>query len=490
MTDTSNIIAKFRAELLGQIFATLSGALSIIVLARLLDPNEYGILFLSISIFGVSIIFTKLGIPKSAGRYISEYNSSKPDQLPHIVYISLKYVIISTIIVSITIIIGHKYITSFLDEPELEPFLLLGIFYIIFRSLAKYTRHILQGYDSIKYASLIYAINQGGTLFFAVSFVLLGYGALGALGGYIFSSFLATIAGGLITYFKIIRPNVGNELVEKGLQRKIGEYAIPLTITDAADALDRQLDTILVAFFLSPIAVSYYTIAKQIVSFLKTPANALGFTLSPTFASEKAEDNIEQASRIFESALVNSLLVYIPAGVGIILVAEPLVEIFFGEEYSDSAPVVQVFGIYAILISVSSITSNGLDFLGRARIRAIAKGITALLNVALNILLIPTFGVVGAAYATVVTFSLYTFTNVYVIGKEFNIRFYLISINILKITIITLCMAAVVTSLLNQVYNWLSLFIVVFVGVFVWAILSSIIGLLDIRRVMNELLAR
>ncbi len=66
-------------------------------------------------------------------------------------------------------------------------------------------------------------------------------------------------------------------------------------------------------------------------------------------------------------------MLYIPAAAGLILVSEPLIYIVFGEEYAGAVPVLQILGIYAVLQSVKVLTDNGLDFLGRARERAIAK---------------------------------------------------------------------------------------------------------------------
>jgi O-antigen/teichoic acid export membrane protein len=145
----------------------------------------------------------------------------------------------------------------------------------------------------------------------------------------------------------------------------------------------------------------------------------------------------------------------------------------------------QVFGLYAVFQSVTKITSNGLDFLGRARDRAIARGVTSVLNVGLNVLLIPTIGVVGAAIATVITYGMYTLAVVYIASLEFDLRGGKVLRESLTITAITAVMSGVVFLLLEHVQGWLTLFAVVGVGVLVWAVLSVLVGLLDVGKLLS-----
>jgi O-antigen/teichoic acid export membrane protein len=224
------------------------------------------------------------------------------------------------------------------------------------------------------------------------------------------------------------------------------------------------------------------------VDFIQTPAKALGFTISPTLGAEKADGNIEQVSHLYENTLIHTLLLYIPAGVGIIIIAEPFIEVIFGPKYNGTVPVLQVFGLYTILLSVTRITSWGLDYLGRARSRAIAKGVTSILNVILNIILIPTMGLIGAPIATVVTHSLFTLANLYIIQQEFELRMPYILKNISLISLVTIIMAASIYPIRHLTDDVFTLVSTVLIGVLIWAILSSAMGIFDIQKVKSMLL--
>ncbi|MCL9818298.1 flippase [Natronocalculus amylovorans] len=488
MNLTEQITSRFKVLFLSDLILAISSGILTVVLARLLDPSGYGLLFLALTVFGVFSKLARLGIPRSASRYIAEYKKKKRHQVPHIVRAALVFNLITIVITTITLALTHQYIADLLNEPDLAPLLILGVFHISLSSLTTFLLIIFQGFEDIKFVAVLQVIERVIRVILAVGLVLLGLGAVGALWGYILSFVVSVVIGFIYLYKRIEGFRESGSVVESGLRRRIAEYAVPITATHAANTLDGKLDTLLVGFFLSPIAVSFYVIGEQVIKFVETPMGALGFTLSPRFGSQKASGNIEQASRIYESALVNSLLLYIPAGAGIILVADPLIHLLFGPDYSGAIPVLQVLGLYAVLKCVTKLTDNGLDYLGRARVRAIAKGLTAVLNVVLNVILIPLIGVVGAAIATVFTYSLYTSANVFIVSQEFELRIGYILKNVGWILGVTVVMSAVVFVLTGYISGWVTLILIVVVGVIVWAILSVLVGLLDLKQVRSVLL--
>jgi O-antigen/teichoic acid export membrane protein len=479
----SKLSTQFRAEFLARIISILSGGVLTVALARLLDPDLYGLFYLSISILGMAILFSKLGIARSGSRYIANYKETNPDQIPHILKFTIKLNTITILIASLLLLLSYETISLIVGEPELVPLLLLGTLYLAFKTLFYLCRLLFQGFEDIKRSALINAIQGSARTVIAVVFVIVGFGAIGALLGYILAYALAAIIGFLILYKNYNFSETSKR--EPNLRRRIAEYSLPITLTNTASVIDRKFDTVLVGFFLDPLSVAFYTVGKQITEFVEAPISALGFTLAPTYEAQKANNNNREAARLYEKAISHGLLVYIPAAVGLILVADPLIELIFGPEYIGAVEVVQVFAIYVVVVSISDITSNGLDFLGRARERSIARGISAIGNVALNILLIPSLGVIGAVIATVITYSFYTFVNVYIMSDELNIYWGNILWKVVKIVMISAIMGVVVYSIVGYVTGIITLLAVISFGVLVWMSLSIYVGLIDTNTIYN-----
>lgn len=487
MNLVSRLKTRFKTEFVSQIISVVSGAILTIALARLLDPDAYGLLFLAISVVGTVKHFSELGIARSAARYIAKYKETDPSQLDHVLKFSLILNVSTLSIICFLFLAGHRYIATLIGEPDLVPFLSLGVWFIAFGTLATYVRKTLQGFEAIEIGAVLQAANRGTKLVLALALVLLGYGAIGALIGYIVGFMVTAVTGFIYLYFRYYRTAQTGDRIP-GLRRQIGEYALPLTATSTADVLDKRIDTILVGFFIGPVSVAYYTIGKQVITFVQTPMSALGFTLSPTYEAQRVKGNPDTAARIYEQALSYSLLLYVPAAAGLILVAEPLVELVFGNQYLGAVPVLQVLAVYALLRTVTTLTSSGLDYLGRAQERAVAKIVTSVLNAILNVLLIPSIGVLGAAIATVITYSIYTFVNVYIIGTVFDIRIGQLVRHLIVVLLITSIMSAIVSVFIGYITGFITLFSVIILGMAVWAVLATALGVLDVRQAISTAL--
>ncbi len=486
MELSERISRGVKATFGANILDVAANGLLIVILARyLLTPDEYGLLYFAISIFGVIGIFGTLGLPSSIARYVTEYAESDPTQLRYILSFSLLALVTLAGIVGLVVTLSSPLLATYLGEPELAPLLALGIGYIFLQAMRKYLTKSFQGLNRVDYSALVSSISAVGRIIFVIAFVLLGLGVVGALAGYVAGFLVAVVIGFIILYRKFYRGYEATLTPERGLRKRILEYSIPLTATRGATVLDKQVDTILVGIFLTPAAVGFYTIAKQVSEVCITPAQALGFTVSPAYGEQQAGDRGERAARLYEQSLEGVLLLYVPAVVGLVLVAEPMVRYVFGPEYLNAVPVLQIMALYVLANAINRITSDGLDFLGRARARAIVKSITAIANVILNILLIPTIGLIGAPIATVITYSIYTGANVFIIGNELPIQFGTAVRTTLGVSTVSVVMGACVYLLLPHVSGLISLLAVVGLGIAVWAFLGALGGLLDLQKAVD-----
>jgi O-antigen/teichoic acid export membrane protein len=111
----------------------------------------------------------------------------------------------------------------------------------------------------------------------------------------------------------------------------------------------------------------------------------------------------------------------------------------------------------------------------------------AVANALLNVLLIPVFGVVGAAAATGVTYTAYTLFNVVIIHQELSLDIRGLLTHLVVVAGIALGMAATVRLTLPLVSGLVSLVAVVLFGGAVWMALSVLSGRLDVQRLRSFL---
>jgi O-antigen/teichoic acid export membrane protein len=467
---------KIKWELVGRFLSLVSTGLLSVLLARFLSPKNYGLLFLAISLFTLFKLIGDLGIDKSTGRFLSEYQEKDPSQLCPILRRSLFLNLLSILTMSLLVVLSADIIANAIGEPSLESLIIFAPLFLVFSSFSSLAYISLQGLELIKKTSIINAVRNTTNLFFSFILVILGFGVTGALFGYIIAFLLATGLGFLFLHSElrnIATDNPGKD----GLTLRIFKYSIPLTVTKTANAIDKRVDSILLGYYLDASAVGYYTIATQIQQFIKMPATAVGFTVSPNFGAKVAGGEIQSARTLYEKAFKSVIHLYIPASAGLFVVARPLVRLVFGDGYNSAVPIVQVFSFLLVFSAVNDITADGLDYIGSASLRAKAKTVMALSNLVLNIYLIPQFGVLGAAWATLTTFSVYTLLNLWILDRTFNLERSHLVIYCSKVAFVSFLIYFFTNLLIPYVSGWLSLGAVIVVGVLIWATLSETIGL-------------
>lgn len=503
MSVADRIASGFKTTLLAKVVEIGTNGVLVLLLTRVyLTTGEYGVLNLALSIFGIAVFFSRMGFAKSAARYVTEYRETDPSKIPLIVGWSLALNGLTVVLASIVLVAFREPIVARFGEPELLPLFSLGALFIVARTLRAYAYFLCQGFNRVSWSAILSIVSNLGIFAFVLGFLESGFGIPGALLGYVVGYALGATLGLFVVYrlvsesYRNATRRVGTDRTstdaatdssDKRLTHRILEYSLPLTVTGASSILYKRVDIVLIGAFASPVAVGYYVLAKQVTEFVAAPASSLGFAVAPTYGESKSNDELERAATIYETTFEHNLLFYIPAAAGIALVADPAIKYVFGDGYLGAIPIVQVLSIFVVLESINKITNGALDFLGRARHRAISKGGAAVLNLGLNIALVPTIGAIGAAIATVISYALMVVVNIYLINAELPLSLGKLSLTAIRICTVAIGMSLIVVFFLPYVSSILSLIAVVGLGTAVWLTLAVTSGLLDLRWAVAQL---
>lgn len=177
--------------------------------------------------------------------------------------------------------------------------------------------------------------------------------------------------------------------------------ALTIGASNAMGLLNYNFDTVLLGFLKGATVVGWYNAAYKPV----TIALALPLTyfagLFPALSKSYAE-NREQFARLVERSFRLCAVFAIPLGVGGTLLAEPIIALLFGPEYANSALPFRILVWSAVFVILRGSYRHSLNAAGHQKLDLRCAVTSALLNVGLNILLIPPFGMTGSASATVI----------------------------------------------------------------------------------------
>jgi O-antigen/teichoic acid export membrane protein len=192
--------------------------------------------------------------------------------------------------------------------------------------------------------------------------------------------------------------------------------ALTLGTSHGLATLNYNFDTIVIGLMLSPMMVGLYNAAYKPVTVLLAMPTTYFIGLFPALSRAHAQNQEsfrEIATRSFGLAALGA----VPLGIGAFFLAAPIIKFLFGPAYADAAMVLQILSWSAVLVILRGTFRQSLNAAGKAGLDLRCAGSAVLLNVILNLLFIPRYGIIGAAVATLISevhwFSLayYYFTH-------------------------------------------------------------------------------
>lgn len=166
-------------------------------------------------------------------------------------------------------------------------------------------------------------------------------------------------------------------------------------------ALVFTFDVVLIGFIMDNKDVGLYTAPYRIIFLLVAVSVAVRASYLPA-VTRAAEQGMSYVAHTTKRALEMNLAIGIPAVIGGAILAVPLLTAVFGPEYTAGARAFQILLVSIALIYLHATIHNVFVACNKLKQETVIIAVAAILNVVLNIIFIPRFGLVGAAGTTVV----------------------------------------------------------------------------------------
>jgi O-antigen/teichoic acid export membrane protein len=198
------------------------------------------------------------------------------------------------------------------------------------------------------------------------------------------------------------------------------QHSIPFGIFIIGGMLYFQSDTIMLSVMKSNVAVGIYQAPMRLILVLDILPLLLSTAMYPT-VSKIFADSKNEAINFVSKSLKYLFLLAIPISFAICLFSEHIIFIIFGSDFFSSIQVLKILiWIFPIRICCHLLGTT-LSAADKQSHRALATGLSAVLNVLLNLLLIPPYNYNGAAFASVITSGFLAMFYHFSIQKEFQV---------------------------------------------------------------------
>jgi O-antigen/teichoic acid export membrane protein len=368
-----------------------------IFLARYLGPLRFGTWSYFYALINIILIFSYFGINASSRKYIAQFNYT--DNLGAVLRSSLKLRLVFSFCFVIIYIILQKILVDLLGRPDLQLLFIAAVPIIFFASLVEYFKNAFQGLHSLKSNFFVVLSEHGFRLILVPLFLLFLNGLVGVVHSYAIGFFLTFIVGFSIYYSTLRRVNCHSA---KKFEIDILKYSVPLILISIGYSIMVEIDTIMIAMLKTDSEVGIYAAAKQIAIKLPQISLALSLGVMPLFAQMNSENKIKLI-RLYYNLLKANTIIFGVIGFMILSSSWFFVPLIYGDQYKASILPLMALVPFLIVSSYSVFLSAFLEYRGKAKKRAINLFIVLILNILLNIVLIPIYGALGAAIASSVS---------------------------------------------------------------------------------------
>lgn len=424
--------------------------------ARILSPEGIGKVGFSMSVIQYFVLIAQVGIPIYAIRECAKVRDNKEEltktvqEILSINFLSVlfSYIFFAVVILNIEQLYSYRNLLLIVSMNIFSTSIGVEWFY---QSIEEY-KYITIRSIFVKIISLIaiFLFINDKNDFVIYAFITVLSTSLGYLYNFIH----------IRKYIKIFRRHKDYNF-KRHLKPLLLLFSMSLSVS-----LYVNLDKVMLGFLSDDTAVGLYTAANKMVKVILALITSLGVVLLPRM-SYYIENNEEiQINRLISKSLDFVLMISIPATIGIIMLAQPIIRIFAGNEYIGAITTIRIISPIIIAIALSNLI--GIQILvsqGKERITLISTIVGAIVNFSLNLLLIPTLKQNGAAIGTLIAeISVMVFQIIFAYSyiKE-NIRWKSIVSYLLGGSLIILIISAInyFTSMM-LIFTALSVFLSIF----------------------------
>ncbi|MBS3056204.1 MAG: oligosaccharide flippase family protein [Candidatus Aenigmarchaeota archaeon] len=457
--------------LLFSIIGALLGYGLRVILTKILSIQDFGFFFSIMAFTGLFSIFRELGLSQALVKYLPEFRYKKEyGKIKASILLNIYIQLALTLIIFLPIIFFADDISKlYFNNPAIATPLKIISISSILSILMVAVRPVFQGFEKM----IEYSIIEPVRLVIVITLILLFpfSGLIDVSIAYLISAGLVS----LISFILLLRiiPLIKIKSAKfSDVSKLLFSFAIPTMITGIGYAILNYMDTLMLLYFRNPTEVGLYQVALPTSQWLLYFMTAFTIVLFPVISELWAKKQKETLSSSLSMMVKLSFVFLIPLSLIFIAFPEIILRMLFTETYVSAAHALQLLAIGTIFYSLASIFMVFINATGKPKLNTYTILIAAILNVFMNLILIPVYGATGTAFATAATFFFMLAASAYFLRRNMPYSIPLFDISkTLFIGITTLLFIFIIKGMLN-IDAWLEAFVVLSISLVIYITLT------------------
>ena len=358
------------------------GLVSTLFLARLLVPADFGLVAMAISVLAALELLTSFSFGLAL---IQNQNATRRHYDT-----AWSFAVMFGIANALAMCAIASLAATFFAEPRVE--LLLYVLALC---------PLMQGFDNIGVIAFQKDLELHKEFWFGLTKKLVGFTVTVSL-AFVLQNYWALVAGTIATRITSLvlsyRLHPYRPKFSLAAAAELFHFSKWLLLNNLLIFLNNRGTDFVIGRISGARALGLYSVSFE---FANLPTTELLFPISravfPGYA--RLAGDLEQLRRAFVQVIGMVALLTVPAGAGIGLVAEPLVQFLLGPNWLDAVPLIQVLALFGVFRSLQGPMGPMYLALGKPRIIAVLQCFQLVIAISLMLVLVPRLGPIGAAWA-------------------------------------------------------------------------------------------
>ena len=370
-----------------------------IAVIRYLGPDQFGLYSYAISFYGLFVAFVSLGLESISIRELVKHPEDRDKILGSVFYTQFVGAVIAIFLIIVTLVItSEELFTSILIliisiSSFFQTFNVIDYY---FRSevKAKYSVYVL--FTSVLMVSLIkftLILLKAPLIYFIIAYAF---------------EFVFNAIGYFIVYH-IQKQKIINWKFDKNISLSLLKDSWPLILSGVVVSIYMKVDQVLIKNMLDVKEVGYYAAAVRLSESWYFIPVAISNALFPAIINAK---NIGRELYLNRLQKLYDLLAWIAIGISIPVsfFSSEIINLLYGSKYLSSAPILTIYIWAGASVFLGVASSQYLVAENLTRISFVRTSLGMIANVILNIILIPIYGIIGSAFATLISYTIAVFS--------------------------------------------------------------------------------
>ena len=472
------------------ILANLVAYLTRMVLARNLTPAEYGLFYAVFTFVIFFLFFRNLGLGSAMVKYIAEFKIKKKyNAIKTAIISAASFQFLSSLIYGAIFFLSADFLAKYYFKNPLSSIMLkLLVLYVLLSILFIICKNILQGFQKFKVFSLVEFSKNSIVLLLLLLFFYIGMkNVFAPIFAYILVCpilFLILLPFALkaFPFFKYKTENF------KPITKQLFLFGLPVLVTSVGGKVIGYVDTLILTHFRTLEEVGIYNVilpSAMLFLYFGISASAVAFPIVSELWAKKDKKRLSGGLKLLHKY---AFVLIIPLVFTVFAFSSLFIKLFFGKEYIAGALALQILLVGVLFYIVAGINNNIIAAIGRPKTVTKIILFSAFINLIANIILIPRYGIEGAAIATSISYLIALLLSTYKVTKFIKIGFpKIIWLKLILAGIVFVLTISYIKDLL--VLNpWIELIISAIVAFLIYVVMVYLLKVVDIQEIKKNIM--